>query len=99
HLPAKPSSFAFAVLVIYFRSKIAGGNERGPRGRSPCLKEVLLSSPARMLVSVVPVGLLLAVPVGAQARPVDATAHAAATKARIKLNTVSSPPRTAAPGQ
>jgi len=60
----------------------------------------LLSSPARKLVSVVPIGLLLlAVPVTAQARAVDSVAHAAKAKTRIKLNTVSSPPRTAAPGQ
>ncbi len=57
-----------------------------------------MSSPARKLVSMVPIGLLLAAPVVAQARPADATAHAAAAQTRIKLNTVSSPPRTAAPG-
>src|SRR3954453_10462212 len=62
-------------------------------------RRFLLSSPARKLVSVVPVGLLLAAPVLAHARPVDATAHAAATKARVKLNSISTPPRTAAPGQ
>ena len=63
------------------------------------VEEVPLSSPARKLVILVPVGLLLAAPVAAHARAVDATAHAAAAKSRIKLNTVSSPPRTAAPGK